>query len=124
MSALEQSLDAIIASDKATKANQAAKTSSQRKGKKATKSGKSKVSGRNNRSRDKAKKAATAAIAAAAIKRARKRKMRTSGVVVRSGVDASSLQMANKVVMSGLPSDIKPHNVRVCICETEFMSQI
>ncbi|VEU20728.1 DEKNAAC101579 [Brettanomyces naardenensis] len=105
MSALEQSLDAIIASDKA-------KTPARASRKAAT--GRVAKSARTSRSRASAKSAATAAIAAAALKKARKRnaKSPTAPRAVIPSVDASSLEMATKVVVSGLPTDIKPHNVK------------
>lgn len=101
-------MDAIIASGKTKRA---AHTVSRKRRAPSGRVGKS----NRPRSNVAAKKAAAAAIAAAAIKKANRNKGRNSGRVVTPTVDASSLEMATKVVVSGLPTDIKPLNVKVRI---------
>lgn len=102
MSALEQSLDAIIAKSgkPATRRNF--------KGKKPVqKQGKSLVARR-------APANARANVAALNKKRVIQKKLGTAPVA--RGIEASSLQMATKVIVSGLPKDIKQDSIKVCFC--------
>lgn len=100
MSALEQSLDAIISSDKVAQRARARKNTASKVGKSSTKKTRA------------AKKVVAATVAAAALKKARKAKQkRNVGAAI---VDPSSVDLATKVVVSGLPHDIKPENVKVC----------
>ncbi|GME84096.1 unnamed protein product [Ambrosiozyma monospora] len=102
MSALEQSLDAIIASDSRSKRN----NNSHRKGKA--------VSGNASRSH-RGRASVTPAvnkkrIQATAAKSLKKRQQQQANKVVAP----SALNYAQKVVVTGLPKDIKTDAVKVC----------